>query len=94
PEKCLENVENNLGSRGLKSQATVRRLEWATDDLLSFDAPYDMVLAGDCLYEEACIVPLLETMWALSGPETEILLCGVVGENILASFLSQVQSFI
>lgn len=53
--------------------ARVQRLEWASaEDLEACEPPYDVVIAGDCLYEEACIAPLLETMWALAGPETEV----------------------
>lgn len=51
----------------------MRRLEWgSTEDLALFEPPYDVVIAGDCLYEESCIAPLLQTMWALAGPETEV----------------------
>lgn len=72
-DKCVENVEANLGPRGLAGNARVRRLEWASaQDLAMFEPPYDVVLAGDCLYEEACVAPLLQTMWALAGPKTEV----------------------
>ena len=51
----------------------MRRLEWGSaEELARFDPPYDVVVAGDCLYEEACIVPLLQTMWALAGARTEV----------------------
>lgn len=63
----------NLGPRGLAGKAFVRRLEWdCAEELALFEPPYDVVVAGDCLYEEACILPLLKTMWALSGPNTEV----------------------
>lgn len=63
----------NLGPRGLAGKALVRRLEWdCAEELALFEPPYDVVIAGDCLYEEACISPLLKTMWALSGPHTEV----------------------
>ncbi|CAM9406274.1 unnamed protein product [Ectocarpus fasciculatus] len=90
PAKCVDNVDMNLDPRGLSGKASVRRLEWdCAAELALFEPPYDIVIAGDCLYEEACISPLLKTMWALSGPNTEVLLSGVVGHSILASFLSQ-----
>ncbi|CAM9988676.1 unnamed protein product [Laminaria digitata] len=92
--KCVDNVEANLAPRGMEANATVRRLKWGSaEELTSFEPPYDVVVAGDCLYEEACIVPLLQTMWALAGPSTEVLLCGVVGHGILDSFLSQVDLY-
>lgn len=73
-EKCLENVEGNLGPRGMSGNVRIRRLEWASvEDLAQCQPPYDMVIAGDCLYEEACISPLLQTICALSGPETEVI---------------------
>lgn len=66
----------NLGPRGLAHMACVRRLEWdCAEELALFQPPYDTVIAGDCLYEEACISPLLKTMWALSGPDTEVIFC-------------------
>ena len=72
--KCVENVDTNLGPRGLAGKAFVRRLEWdCAEELALFEPPYDVVIAGDCLYEEACITPLLKTMWALSGPNTEVI---------------------
>lgn len=71
--KCADNVEMNLDPRGLSGKASVRRLEWdCAAELAMFEPPYDIVIAGDCLYEEACISPLLKTMWALSGPNTEV----------------------
>lgn len=71
--KCVENIEANLGPRGLAGKARARRLVWGSaEELALFQPPYDVVLAGDCLYEEACISPLLQTMWALAGPETEV----------------------
>eukprot|EP00752_Nemacystus_decipiens_P008253 g7380.t1 len=93
-DKCVENVDMNLGPRGLAGKAFVRRLEWdCAEELALFEPPYDVVIAGDCLYEEACISPLLKTMWALSGPNTEVLLSGVVGQGVLASFLRQVDQY-
>lgn len=72
-DKCVENVESNLGPRGLTGNVLVQRLEWASaEDLALLEPPYDVVIAGDCLYEEACIAPLLQTMWALAGPKTEV----------------------
>lgn len=63
----------NLAPRGLAGKAFVRRLEWdCAEELARLEPPYDVVIAGDCLYEEACISPLLKTMWALSGPHTEV----------------------
>lgn len=71
--KCIDNVEANLAPRGMEANACVRRLEWGSaEELARFDPPYDVVVAGDCLYEEACIVPLLQTMWALAGARTEV----------------------
>ncbi|CAM9946684.1 unnamed protein product [Ascophyllum nodosum] len=93
-EKCLENVEANLAPRGMSGNARIRQLRWASkEDLAKCEPPYDILIAGDCLYEEACIAPLLQTMWALAGPKSEILLCGVVGYDILDGFLSQVDSY-
>eukprot|EP00903_Cladosiphon_okamuranus_P019209 g17663.t1 len=92
--KCVDNIDMNLGPRGLAGKAFVRRLEWdCAEDLALFEPPYDVVIAGDCLYEEACISPLLRTMWALSGPNTEVLLSGMVGHGVLASFLLQVDQY-
>lgn len=72
-DKCLGNVETNLAPRGLTGNVCVRRLKWGSaEDLSSFNPPYDVVVAGDCLYEEACITPLLETMWELAGPDTDV----------------------
>ncbi|CAM9745881.1 unnamed protein product [Ectocarpus sp. 6 AP-2014] len=94
PAKCADNVDMNLDPRGLSGKASVRRLEWdCAAELALFEPPYDIVIAGDCLYEEACISPLLKTMWALSGPNTEVLLSGVVGHSVLASFLGQARQY-
>lgn len=71
--KCADNVDMNLDPRGLSGKASVRRLEWdCAAELALFEPPYDMIIAGDCLYEEACISPLLKTMSALSGPNTDV----------------------
>ncbi|CAM9505459.1 unnamed protein product [Ectocarpus sp. 13 AM-2016] len=92
--KCADNVDMNLDPRGLSGKASVRRLEWdCAAELAMFEPPYDIIIAGDCLYEEACISPLLKTMWALSGPNTEVLLSGVVGHSVLASFLGQARQY-
>lgn len=86
-------MNTNLGPRGLLAKACVRRLEWASaEDLALCNPPYDMVIAGDCLYEEACIAPLLKTMWELAGPETEVCTFGDVICLWLLLFLFDVLS--
>ena len=54
----------------------VAELDWAVEPDEMFTKPMpDVLLLADCVYLEAAFQPLIDTMAALSTPETEILFC-------------------
>lgn len=86
-EKCVPNVEQNLPEEVRRSRVRVETLLWGKDtDVSHLQPPFDILVAGDCVYEEACIVPLLETMQKLTDEHTQVYMCGIVGEHCLKVF--------
>lgn len=75
-EKLAVNVEENTVRNGCAVMA--RTLLWGNHQELVIEFPdlFDLVLAADVIYEEAAIVPLLQTVVATlkEGPEALFLL--------------------
>lgn len=69
-------------------------LSWGTSALPTslLAPPLDFILAAECLYMGR-VAPLLETLSALSGPDTQILVCGIVGDGTAESFQSLVANY-
>ncbi|KAM4543198.1 protein N-lysine methyltransferase METTL21D [Odontesthes bonariensis] len=67
------NIEENqaLISSG---SITAKVLKWG-DDVSEFSPPPHYILMADCIYYEQSIVPLVESLKLLSGPETCIICC-------------------
>ncbi|XP_061599980.1 protein-lysine methyltransferase METTL21D [Cololabis saira] len=53
---------------------TAKVLKWG-DDVCEFLPPPHFVLMADCIYYEQSIVPLVESLKLISGPETCIICC-------------------
>jgi hypothetical protein len=78
------NFKKNLGSTTLGSagkagvkagKVKVAQLYWGNQKQIeALKPPFDYVIAGDVVYLENIVQPLLETMSALAGPETVIIL--------------------
>ena len=77
-----------------RSRASVLALPWGLSSqhpsLLA--PPLDFILAAECLYMSR-VAPLLETLRSLSGPETQVLVCGIVGEGTVELFLRLVGDY-
>ncbi|XP_057527152.1 uncharacterized protein LOC130806190 isoform X1 [Amaranthus tricolor] len=76
------NIERNT-SRIMQANANsdlfgsikVAELDWGNKDhIQAVDPPYDYVIGTDVVYSEHLLDPLLETICALSGPRTTIVL--------------------
>ncbi|XP_037652058.1 protein-lysine methyltransferase METTL21D [Sebastes umbrosus] len=67
------NIQENqaLISSG---SVTAKVLKWG-EDVSDFQPPPHYVLMADCIYYEQSIVPLVESLKLLSGPETCIICC-------------------
>ncbi|XP_019940358.1 protein N-lysine methyltransferase METTL21D [Paralichthys olivaceus] len=77
----LEDLQNLLRMNIQENQAlissgsiTAKVLKWG-EDVSDFLPPPHYVLMADCIYYEQSIVPLVETLRLLSGPETCIICC-------------------
>lgn len=78
------NFKKNVGSTSLGSagkanvkagKVKVATLYWGNDKQIeALKPPFDYVIAADVVYLENIVQPLLETMSALAGPKTIILL--------------------
>ncbi|XP_075874263.1 protein N-lysine methyltransferase METTL21D [Nelusetta ayraudi] len=53
---------------------TAKALKWGEDASEFLPAPY-CILMADCIYYEQSIIPLVESLKLLSGPETSIICC-------------------
>ncbi|KAA8544129.1 hypothetical protein F0562_022141 [Nyssa sinensis] len=64
----------NSGSDSFGS-INVAELNWGNEDhIKAVDPPFDYIIGTDVVYAEHLLEPLLQTMLALSGPKTIILL--------------------
>ncbi|TVU27700.1 hypothetical protein EJB05_19197 [Eragrostis curvula] len=63
------NSDSGLGS------IKVAELDWGNQDhIKAVEPPFDYIIGTDVVYSEHLLQPLLETITALSGPKTKILL--------------------
>ncbi|PRQ33423.1 putative lysine methyltransferase, S-adenosyl-L-methionine-dependent methyltransferase [Rosa chinensis] len=78
----MRNVERNTsritqmnpGSESFGS-VQVAELNWGNEDhIRAVDPPFDYIIGTDVVYKEDLLEPLLQTIFALSGPKTAILL--------------------
>ncbi|XP_041827922.1 protein-lysine methyltransferase METTL21D [Melanotaenia boesemani] len=77
----LEDLQNLLKVNIQENQTlissgsiTAKVLKWG-DDVSEFLPPPHYILMADCIYYEQSIVPLVESLKLLSGPETCIICC-------------------
>nr|XP_023911781.1 protein-lysine methyltransferase METTL21D isoform X2 [Quercus suber] len=67
-------LQMNPGSDSFGS-IQVAELDWGNDDhVRAVDPPFDYIIGTDVVYAERLLEPLLQTITALSGPKTTILL--------------------
>ncbi|KAD5508691.1 hypothetical protein R6Q59_030686 [Mikania micrantha] len=78
----MRNVERNTSRiMQMNSDAdsigsiTAAELSWGNNDhIRALDPPFDYIIGTDVVYAEHLLEPLLQTMLALSGPKTTILI--------------------
>ncbi|KAL6204873.1 hypothetical protein ACLB2K_022140 [Fragaria x ananassa] len=78
----MRNVERNTSRITLINSASesfgsvqVAELSWGNEDhIRAVDPPFDYIIGTDVVYKEDLLEPLLQTIFALSGPKTAILL--------------------
>ena len=69
-EMNLEQNRHNV----VGSNISVSELEWGSS-VLTFDPPFDVILAADVVYIEEAFAELAQTLDDLSDPNTVIILC-------------------
>nr|XP_011459376.1 PREDICTED: protein-lysine methyltransferase METTL21D [Fragaria vesca subsp. vesca] len=78
----MRNVERNTSRITQINSASesfgsvqVAELSWGNEDhIRAVDPPFDYIIGTDVVYKEDLLEPLLQTIFALSGPKTAILL--------------------
>ncbi|XP_050369453.1 uncharacterized protein LOC126787626 [Argentina anserina] len=76
----MRNVERNTSRITQMSSESfgsvqVAELNWGNEDhIRAVDPPFDYIIGTDVVYKEDLLEPLLQTIFALSGPKTAILL--------------------
>lgn len=68
------NLEHNRHNLGQDENISVATLEWGSS-VLTFDPPYDIILAADVVYIEEAYSALAQTLEDLSDLDSVILLC-------------------
>ncbi|XP_034714958.1 protein-lysine methyltransferase METTL21D [Etheostoma cragini] len=68
----MVNIQENQAL--ISGSVTAKVLKWG-EDVSDFHPPPHYVLMADCIYYEQSIVPLVESLKLLSGPETCIICC-------------------
>ncbi|KAM0842068.1 hypothetical protein ACQ4PT_058601 [Festuca glaucescens] len=67
-------AQSNLDS-GSFGTVTVAELDWGNKEhIRAVEPPFDYIIGTDVVYSEQLLQPLLETIIALSGPKTKVLL--------------------
>ncbi|KAL5717004.1 hypothetical protein ACHQM5_010095 [Ranunculus cassubicifolius] len=67
-------VQSHLGS-GSFGSIQAAELDWGNQDhIKAVGPPFDYIIGTDVVYAEHLLEPLLETIFALSGPKTTVLL--------------------
>ncbi|KAK9126634.1 hypothetical protein Scep_015480 [Stephania cephalantha] len=67
-------TQSNLDSASFGS-IQVAELDWGNQEhIKAVDPPFDFIIGTDVVYAEHLLEPLLQTIFALSGPKTTILL--------------------
>lgn len=78
----MRNVERNKSwisqsnpDSGTFGSVTVAELDWGNKEhIKAVDPPFDYIIGTDVVYSEHLLQPLMETIIALSGPKTKIML--------------------
>ncbi|XP_015688928.1 protein N-lysine methyltransferase METTL21A [Oryza brachyantha] len=78
----LRNAERNRSwisqsnsDSGTFGSITVAELDWGNKEhIRAVDPPFDYIIGTDVVYSEHLLQPLMETIIALSGPKTKIML--------------------
>ncbi|KAE8804016.1 protein N-lysine methyltransferase METTL21A [Hordeum vulgare] len=78
----MRNVERNKSwiaqsnpDSGSFGSVTVAELDWGNKEhIRAVEPPFDYIIGTDVVYSEHLLQPLLETIIALSGPKTKVLL--------------------
>ncbi|XP_022680534.1 protein N-lysine methyltransferase METTL21A isoform X2 [Setaria italica] len=78
----IRNVERNKSwisqsnsDSGSIGSITVAELDWGNKEhIKAVEPPFDYIIGTDVVYSEHLLQPLMETITALSGPKTKILL--------------------
>ena len=68
----LQNIEAN--QHGLAGRVSALGLDWKEAVPLSLTSSADMVIVCDCIYYEASLQPLIDTILALIKPEAQVIL--------------------
>ena len=86
----LEHLQDNVARNRLEHCMRVTELEWAQHDTDAFrrrcSAPFDWILASDCVYEEDSHGPLARTVSAFSDASTLVLMSQECRSEVHTSF--------
>ncbi|XP_039791937.1 protein N-lysine methyltransferase METTL21A isoform X2 [Panicum virgatum] len=71
----MRNVERNRSWISQSNSDSVAELDWGNKEhIKAVEPPFDYIIGTDVVYSEHLLQPLMETITALSGPKTKILL--------------------
>jgi hypothetical protein len=101
--QVLEVLAQNLEANGVLAPAetaadlpagsvAVEALAWSPSASHPL-APFDVVLACECMYSRGAVPLILQTLWRLSGQDSTIIFSGIVGADTMADFLAQVGTY-
>ncbi|XP_048233963.1 protein N-lysine methyltransferase METTL21A isoform X1 [Ricinus communis] len=69
--RIMQMDTNSVSFRSIK----VEELDWGNEDhIRAVDPPFDYIIGTDVVYTEHLLEPLLQTIFALSGPKTTIMM--------------------
>ena len=94
-EVALPTLHANVRLNGCEGSVTVCALDWRDASYPAFAdgggplagaAPFGLVIASECIYDEDMAMPLVRTMHHASGDGTVCLLAGIIGGAALSAF--------
>lgn len=80
----MPSLRDSLDENGAHGVACAGR-DWLHYDRQD-STKFDVIVAGECLYNVALVQPFFDTYRKCSHADTQLLLCGIIGDDVYAHF--------
>jgi hypothetical protein len=77
--------------KGFLQTISLLELDWNTTGPET--TKFNHIVAGECLYDNSAVIPLLTTAHHYAHDDSIIWICGIIGPDVLKTFLNEYQRF-